>query len=323
LERLHGYFSKIGKPTDEERAILARRTEGLPYFHITSVSRDDLRSKGFDVTKVSDADMVRLAGKMADSYCNDSFWEDMEDIASERLGIPRDDKDSCPVCGSVMVCFDFELKKFVCLSCDGQWSDGYVLVEFPEDGTHFETNGIGYPCFNSQDNGARYVPEYDYISYFKKAPSSGSLFRPVVWPESQNYLHSSDDRCEVIMADEKALEAFGSSSVWVPVELLNDRMEPAASRYETVTQEIRSRFAAEIAEADTNPDKWYEVFVTDGDGGTRTERRCSTFDEVVEHFGPIADEFGTDNTSVDIWENREEPRNILLISALRRNEETK
>ena len=34
----------------------------------------------------------------------------------------------------------------------------YVLVEFPDDASYFEENDIGYSSFESEDNGARYVP---------------------------------------------------------------------------------------------------------------------------------------------------------------------
>lgn len=101
----------------------------------------------------------------------------------------------------------------------------YVLVRFPEDSSYFENEEIGYPCFNSEDNGARYVPEEDYTRHFRKPPAPGSLFRPVVWPESQGYLHCPDPRCEVIIADEKALTDFGSSAVWAPVGLLGSQTE--------------------------------------------------------------------------------------------------
>jgi hypothetical protein len=47
------------------------------------------------------------------------------------------------------------------------------------------------------------------------------------------------------MADEKALADFGSSAVWVPVELLNDQN----LKYTEVLDGIRSKFAIEIAEA--------------------------------------------------------------------------
>ena len=61
--------------------------------------------------------------------------------------------------------------------------DLYVLVEFPDDTSYFEENDIGYPSFNSEDNGARYVPQRDYIEHFKKDPAPNSCFRPLCWPE--------------------------------------------------------------------------------------------------------------------------------------------
>ncbi len=100
LECLHGYFAGIANPTEEERSILAQLTGELPFFNITSVSRDDLRARGFDVTKVSDADMEHIAREMADDYCEGAYWDDMETIASQQLDIPLRPLTCCPVCGS-------------------------------------------------------------------------------------------------------------------------------------------------------------------------------------------------------------------------------
>ncbi len=58
------------------------------YFPITSVSREDLKAKGFDTSKVSDAEMERLASKMADDYCEQMFWISL-DILAELHGIPK------------------------------------------------------------------------------------------------------------------------------------------------------------------------------------------------------------------------------------------
>jgi hypothetical protein len=101
----------------------------------------------------------------------------------------------------------------------------YVLVEFPEDASYFEESEIGYPCFNSDDNGARYVPEEEYIKHFGYEPQPNTYFKPVRWPESQKYLGDDEDDdsgalCEPIIADEKGLSDFGSSAVWVPLCLI-------------------------------------------------------------------------------------------------------
>ena len=61
----------------------------------------------------------------------------------------------------------------LCEICDQTWHEHlYVLVEFPDDATYFEENDIGYPSFESEDNGARYVSEYDYIQRFEQDLSS-------------------------------------------------------------------------------------------------------------------------------------------------------
>jgi len=57
-------------------------------FPITSVCRADLESAGFDATNVDDGDMLYLASKMANAYCDMGFWEDLK-ILAEHLGIKK------------------------------------------------------------------------------------------------------------------------------------------------------------------------------------------------------------------------------------------
>ncbi len=54
-------------------------------FVITSVCRADLDSKGIDASQFDDADMERLASKMADAYCDSVFWIDLEILAENIL----------------------------------------------------------------------------------------------------------------------------------------------------------------------------------------------------------------------------------------------
>ena len=102
--------------------------------------------------------------------------------------------------------------------------DLYVLVEFPEDSSFFEENDIGYPSFNSEDNGARYVPFKEYVRHFGKTPPANARFKPVRWPESQPYLFPDrpDDSiaalCEAI-DDEKGVADFDGQAVWVPLRM--------------------------------------------------------------------------------------------------------
>ena len=86
INDLRVYFNKIDNPTEEEKRFIKRLNEG--YFPITSVHRDDLESKGFDVKRISDSDMEELADKMADDYCEQIYWESLEIIA-EILGFPK------------------------------------------------------------------------------------------------------------------------------------------------------------------------------------------------------------------------------------------
>ena len=86
INDLRIYFNKIENPTEEEKRFIQLLNEG--YFPITSVHRNDLESKGFDVKRISDSDMEELADKMADDYCEQLYWESLEIIA-EILGFPK------------------------------------------------------------------------------------------------------------------------------------------------------------------------------------------------------------------------------------------
>lgn len=128
----------------------------------------------------------------------------------------------CPACGTYATGYDYLSGKSSCKTCHTQWTSSYVLTGYPGDTARFDEEDIGYPCFNSHDNSARYVTEYDYLFEFKKPPATDSLFEPVMWPESQKFMDLPDNLltlCEYIM-DEKGLEDFGSSAMWVPLCLL-------------------------------------------------------------------------------------------------------
>ncbi len=58
------------------------------YFPITGVHRADLEGLGYDISGVDDATMIRLAGKMANAYCESVFWIDLPIIA-DALEIPK------------------------------------------------------------------------------------------------------------------------------------------------------------------------------------------------------------------------------------------
>ena len=218
LDDLRGYFEAKSPLTKQEQELLNRLHEG--YFPITSIHRDDLVAKGFDVRGITDCDIKRLARMMASDYCEQLFWSSLEILAEDVMQFPR--LPECPQCESLHVEFDIEKTACHCIQCGQIWhEDLYVLTEFPDDTTRFEENDIGYPSFESEDNGARYVPEYDYIQQFKQDPPANAYFKPVQWPESQPHLFPDEPNettyalCEPIN-DEKGRADFGEQAVWVP-----------------------------------------------------------------------------------------------------------
>ena len=63
--------------------------EEKTFFHITSVSRDDLEALGFDTSRVSDDTMEHLASKLADDYCEQLFWISLRVLAEDYFNIPK------------------------------------------------------------------------------------------------------------------------------------------------------------------------------------------------------------------------------------------
>ena len=124
--------------------------------------------------------------------------------------------------GFYRVKYDINDGLYHCGDCSMVWDDGlFVKTEFPEDASCFEEEGIGFPCWNSEDNGARYVPVWEYIRKFGKSPDPEKCYRAICWPDSQEYI--GNEECELIQ-DEEALEKFGSSAYWVPARYKNGKV---------------------------------------------------------------------------------------------------
>ena len=70
-------------------------TKEIEDFIITSVSREDLESAGFDASNVDDIVMSTLADKMADDYLEQLFWSSLRIIA-ENLDIPKKEDGKKP-----------------------------------------------------------------------------------------------------------------------------------------------------------------------------------------------------------------------------------
>lgn len=80
-KRLFEYFNQKQDKTPEEKVLLISLGKEMGTFDVASVERDDLRTKDFDVTDVTDEDMERIANKMYDSYLDCGFWEDLVEAA--------------------------------------------------------------------------------------------------------------------------------------------------------------------------------------------------------------------------------------------------
>jgi len=81
------------KVKDIETLVETTLKENKEYFVITSVHRDDLEYLGFDVSKVGDEIMHKLAEKMADAYCEFGFWESLEALAEDYFELPRKEEE--------------------------------------------------------------------------------------------------------------------------------------------------------------------------------------------------------------------------------------
>lgn len=216
LDNMRAYLEDKTSLTEQEQNILGRLNEG--FFPITSVSREDLQACGFDTRSITDGQMCDLAKKMANDYCEQLFWSSMEIIA-EGLEFPQ--YPECPVCGDRHVRFNERAETLCCEGCGQEWHEHrYVLVETPEYTSYFERKYIGYPSSESCNNGAMYVPEYDYVAHFKKQPEPDRCFMLLRWPESQPYLFPDkpDDSLDSLnepIKDDCGIEDFGENAVWV------------------------------------------------------------------------------------------------------------
>ena len=119
LDTLHQYFEQKENRTSEEELMFNQLTGELPFFQVTSVCRDDLRGRGFDVSKVTDSELNQLASKLSDDYCEQMYWISLDIIAEEGLEIP---KHICPKCDKEAMQCDLLTGKYYCSSCKNEWT---------------------------------------------------------------------------------------------------------------------------------------------------------------------------------------------------------
>lgn len=79
---------KVELSLDELKQIVEIMPQVTGDFPICSICRDDLAGKGYDVEKIDDSDMERLASKLGDDYCEQLFWDSMVIIA-DCMGLPK------------------------------------------------------------------------------------------------------------------------------------------------------------------------------------------------------------------------------------------
>ena len=82
------YFRNIPNPTLLEIRFILYLESELTCFGITSLSREDIYDRGYDASKISDDQMERLADRMADCYCDNSFWIDLV-ILLDEMNVPK------------------------------------------------------------------------------------------------------------------------------------------------------------------------------------------------------------------------------------------
>lgn len=75
-----------------------------------------------------------------------------------------------------------------------------------------------------------------------------------------------------------------------------------------VSQSQNPEWDEMITNVDTDPDKFYEVFVYNSENGSETIAQCDTFEEAMVEYGNIVSdtptafsEFIADEVGVDVW----------------------
>nr|DAL26582.1 MAG TPA_asm: ribosome, girodazole, girolline, antibiotic complex, 50S [Caudoviricetes sp.] len=216
LADLDQYFQAKAELTKQEKELMVALEREKPHFCIVYIDRISIKCSNFRDDILSDNDMDQIANIVARLYCNSGRFCDL-DKACEEFGLKKN--PSCPICGNTSI-YDSRKKTYQCESCNQKWSDTYTLVENPEE-TDRLPDDLGYPSGEARNSNARYIPEYEYIRIFKKAPEANSYFEPVCWPESQKFIPDEDSNDSILalnelINDEKGLEDFGANAVWVP-----------------------------------------------------------------------------------------------------------
>lgn len=82
--------------------------------------------------------------------------------------------------------------------------------------------------------------------------------------------------------------------------------------YQSRLQEVRKHLIIPFEQADSNPNMWYELFVTHDDGSTESIDSGNTIEEASRNFEQHCETYGSENLSIDIWQNRDYPQPVVL-----------
>lgn len=87
-KELLAYFGAKGNRTDEENRLFNKIKDAMQAFEITTVSREDLRERGYNTESVTDSQMIGIARIMGDYYLDSGgFTEDLATAAEEIIPI--------------------------------------------------------------------------------------------------------------------------------------------------------------------------------------------------------------------------------------------
>lgn len=90
-KELLAYFGAKENRTDEENRLYDKIKDAMQAFEITTVDREDLRERGYDVESITDAQMISIAHIMGDYYLDcGGFTEDLATAAEEIISINED-----------------------------------------------------------------------------------------------------------------------------------------------------------------------------------------------------------------------------------------
>jgi len=73
----------------QSKLAVASQRDDEDFFPISYLHRDDITERGYDASKLTDADMVRFADRMHDADMEGQYWISIACIAEEVFGLAK------------------------------------------------------------------------------------------------------------------------------------------------------------------------------------------------------------------------------------------